>query len=289
MSKITLEVAQEIIDKYVAGESSYKLAEKYGLWQTSICNIVRGKTWKQCIRPKDIENIIFEKSQRGLEIGRSCKNLPKFNDLQKDILVGSLLGDGHLRKNGNGNCRFAKKQRFDRKEYLEWHFQQMDEYSANLYKIFSNEKLKVNSDGIIERLKCKKYHSGYCYETFSHPNLTDFYNLWYDTGKKIVPLDVSINYKSFAIWYCDDGHNCFKQRYAIICTQSFSFDEAELLKDKLEKLNLQPKIIKVKSKYTEKSMPILKFSRNSYDNLISIAKDNVIWDCFSYKILTRSC
>lgn len=283
MSKITLEIAQDIINKYVDGESSYKLAEQYGLWQTSVCNIVQGRTWKKCFRPKNIENIILERSQKGLEIGRSCKNLSQLTDIQIEILIGSLLGDGHLRKNKNGNCRFAKKQRFDREEYLKWHFQQMGAYSASLSKIFSSEKLKVNSDGLIERFKCKKYHSGYCYSTFSHPNLTLFHDKWYSFRKKIIPSDVSINDTSFTIWYCDDGCNSYKQRFAVISTQSFSFEEVEFLREKLKTLNLYPKINKVKSKHTGNYMPILKFSRDSYDNLISIVRKNIIWDCFSYK------
>lgn len=34
MSQITQQIAQTIIEEYIAGASSYELADKYNLWQT---------------------------------------------------------------------------------------------------------------------------------------------------------------------------------------------------------------------------------------------------------------
>ncbi len=43
----------------------------------------------------------------------------------------------------------------------------------------------------------------------------------------------------------------------------------------------------VKSTYTDRKMPIMKFHSNSYDNLINLIKPYMLWKCFDYKIKHR--
>ncbi len=283
MPKITKQQAQEIIDKYVSGVSSDELAIEYGLWQTSICNLIRGDSWPECQRPENIIQIINSK-----HTGNKYKELPELNQIQKDILIGSLLGDGTFTKphssQNRGNSKFSKTQRNDRKNYLDWHFEKMEGYSATLSPVYSYEKLSKTIDGKIQRNKAPKYLSGYCFSTFNHPNLTEFRNKWYPEGVKQVPYNLELNPQRIAIWYFDDGSNNEKQRYAVICTQGFTFKEAEFLVEKFKPFDLQPSITKTESKYDGRSMPQLKFSRSSYDKLINLIKPYMLWDCFNHKI-----
>jgi Mor family transcriptional regulator len=66
MSKITQEIAQKIIWEFCEGQSTYDLADKYRLWQTSVCNIINGRTWSKCIRPENISAFIKERQQKKL-------------------------------------------------------------------------------------------------------------------------------------------------------------------------------------------------------------------------------
>ena len=286
MNKITQQIAQNIIDDYLTGMSSYEISDKYQLWQTSICNIIAGRSWKQCLRPENIKDIIKDRKQKGLIIGRSCKDLPDLSDFQKDILYGSLLGDGNL-SNSSLNSKFTKCQCVYRKEYLNWHFEVFKEYSASIQSKYSSEKLIGADKGIIKRKKVNKFLSGYNFETFNHPNLTKLRKQWYPNDIKIIPSNIELTPQSIAIWYFDDGSNNFEQRYAVLCTQSFSLEEAEVLTKKLNDFDLHPTIIKSKSVYTGIEMPILKFHSNSYDNLIELVKPYMLWDCFKHKIKWR--
>lgn len=50
-SKLTAEKVREIIEQLADGESTYKIAEDYGVSKVLICNILRGKNWRHVPRP----------------------------------------------------------------------------------------------------------------------------------------------------------------------------------------------------------------------------------------------
>lgn len=288
MSKINQEIAQTIINEYLLGRSTYDLGDAYGLWQTSICNLISGRSWPQCIRPDNIKELVQNRREKGYLTGKQCKTLPEFSLLQKDVLIGSMLGDGSITKQTNKNCSFNKKQSKIRKEYLDWHYNIFEGYSAAVRPVFSSEKLIGGKKGrIIERQKVEKRLSSYAFSTYRHPNITNFRNKWYKNNIKIIPNDLELNPQIIAIWYFDDGCNCIQNRDAVLCTQSFKLEEAEFLCSKLHPFNLMPKIVKIKSEYTGREMPMLKFSKTSYDNLISLVKPYMLWDCFSHKTVWR--
>lgn len=285
MLKTNKETAQKIIDEYCfCNGSTENLARKYNISQTNVRNIIQGKRWPECIRPKNIKYILKEKRNKGLVLGREHKKLPDLSEIQYDIITGSLLGDGHLTKSSKTkNSRLSKKQSKEKKEYLDWTFKELKEYSAHLREVVSEDKLDQDHRGHIVRKKIEKRLIGYSYSTYAHPNLTKLRNIWYHNNIKTVPKNLILTPRVIAIWYCDDGSNCVRQRTATICTQSFTFQEVENLIFKLNKLELFPSLDKIKSKYTNKYMPILKFRKESYDNLIALVKPFIIWPCFDYK------
>lgn len=289
-AKITQETAQEIIDKYCAGQSCPNLAKEYNLWHTSICNLIAGRTWKDCKRPDNIKELIQQQKETGhYKIGE-IKHIdaPPLTEIQKEILIGSMLGDGSISK-PKPNSSFTKTQSLKRKEYLEWHVEMLKPYSVDkLDENFSKEILIGGKNGVIaERIPSEKRLSGYAMRTHVHPELTKIRNEWYPNGTKIVPIDLVLTPQSIAIWYFDDGSNCVKSRTAVLCTQCFTLDEADLLCQKLSNFNLTPKIVKIKSQYTGREMPMLKFTKESYDNLINLIKPFCLWECFQYKVKWR--
>lgn len=284
--RITKQQAQEIIDKFMSGISKTQLSIEYKIGKTTIWSILHGVVWKTCKRPDNIQELI--NAQRSLRSGSMCKELPILTELQNDILIGSLLGDGYISKmKGHGNSYFNKLQVHTKKSYLDWHFQAFSKYSRKLYSVFCKEKLFIKNDGKIGRVVAPVHLSAYSFYTFRHPNFTTLRNIWYLDGVKKVPLDLELNLQRIAIWFFDDGTNSFKKRYASIATNAFTIEEVEFLSQKLNKFNLYPTITTQISKYTDKKMPILGFYGSSYDNLIDMIKPYMLWNCFEHKIQWR--
>lgn len=275
MSKLTLNMAQSIIDRYIAGSDTSELAKEFAIWQTTVCNIISGRSWLDCVRPKNIDEIIRLRTYA--KRGRKCKELPALNELQSQILVGSLLGDGSITKSKK-NSSFTKLQHKNRIDYLNWHFSEFGEYSSSIQKVYSREKLKRTNNKIQRIVLKRKRHTAYRYYSCSHPNFTEMRQLWYPNDIKTVPSNIFLSPLSIAIWYFDDGCNNLKQRIATIATNSFTFGEVEFLSSLLEIFDLSPKIV------VQESKPILKFSRDSYDKLIALVSPYMLWDCYRYKI-----
>ncbi|MGK3945902.1 hypothetical protein ABK046_47095, partial [Streptomyces caeruleatus] len=88
----------QIINDYISGKTLKELGNEYGLWDTNIGNIIRGKTWKSCTRPDNIKEIISDRAkqsqfQKGLW-DEYHNTFPSLSDRQIEIINGSLLGDG---------------------------------------------------------------------------------------------------------------------------------------------------------------------------------------------------
>lgn len=135
---------------------------------------------------------------------------------QKDVLIGSVLGDGNIRILKKQACltiSHSEKQ----KEYVWWK-----------YKIFQNWVLTK------PRKEIRKYHknqtrnlTSWRWSTISHPVLTQFYNLFYQKGFKDIPESIGSLLTSpliLAIWYMDDGSRKPHGNGAFLHTQCFSMD-----------------------------------------------------------------
>lgn len=292
MGKITHEIAQRIIDLYVEGRNTHELANLFGLWDTQIGNIVRGKCnrgpcWKACTRPENIEEIIHSRKlasriQTGWNDSIHAEK-PPLTAIQKEVIVGSLLGDGYLKKAKKNNS-FNKNQCKAYREYLQWHLEVLSPYALGLHEINSDKELFCDLDGILRRRKTRKRLVGYDFSTCCHPVFTQLRDIWYPQGKKTIPESLTLSPLSIAIWFCDDGCNSASQRTAIFCTESFTFEEADFLCNRLASFDIVPRIITKISKKTGRKQPMLKVSRQSYDNLIYLIKPHVAWECMSHKV-----
>jgi hypothetical protein len=145
------------------------------------------------------------------------------------ILVGSMLGDGSMERDGNGS-RFCFYQEKSHGEYLLW-----------LHCSLSNlGYCKTNIPQIMTR---KGFNGGiryiYRFRTFTYSSFNVFYEEFHKKDKKIVPLFIE-NYftpLALAVWIMDDGCK-IKDRGLKFSTNSFSLKEvkflAELLENKFE-------------------------------------------------------
>lgn len=153
-----------------------------------------------------------------------------FNEEQKSLLIGSILGDGGLRvakraKNAYFYERHCEKQRM----YLEW--------KRDLLFPFVQRDLDLELGGNhnISGIDCTVQNS-YKLTTISHPYLTDLWKEFYlGNGSKILPITLGtyLNLFVIAVWICDDGSliwNKIRRTYRLdIHTESFSYDENVVL------------------------------------------------------------
>ena len=133
---------------------------------------------------------------------------------QREVLVGTLLGDGSLVANSwKRNYRLQAEQSHPQKEYLFWKYQ--------IFQAFT-----------LSRPKFRERTNAWRFRTISHPEFTEYAHLFYAVGRKVVPLSIGRLLKSpmsLAIWYVDDGALSSRRDTFILNSQSFSRAENVLL------------------------------------------------------------
>lgn len=160
---------------------------------------------------------------------------------QKQILMGKLLGDGHLETQTKGKTyRFKFEHSLKQKEYVDW-----------LYNELKN--LAVNQPKIKTISYKNKIYKKYWFNTISSPSFKFYANQFYQNKKKVVPKLIHrwLTPLSLAIWFMDDGSIKSKYHKArILNTQGFEEKEISRLINALKnKFGIQCKLRKQKEGY----------------------------------------
>jgi heme/copper-type cytochrome/quinol oxidase subunit 1 len=131
---------------------------------------------------KDCKSIVVWSSNLG-----STVNYPKFTSIVRhmvniptqlrSMLGGLLISDAWLQINKSGTTRFFFKQSFSNFIFVFSVFNRINHfcstYPSFTYTTINGKKFK-----------------GFCLNTRSYPCLTEYYNMFYVKGTKIVPLDL---------------------------------------------------------------------------------------------------
>lgn len=154
------------------------------------------------------------------------------SDLQKHVLVGTLLGDGCLTPNVHGKSfRLQIIHCNAQKAYVDWK-----------HKIFEEWCL---SDPSFNKTTCS-----WRFKTVSHPELTKYYRLFYPEKKKVAPQNIEqllVTPLSLAVWFMDDGMRGPSSGYTF-STNNFDPESVERLRLVLEKtFGLQTSVHKDRS------------------------------------------
>lgn len=152
--------------------------------------------------------------------------LVDFNDEQKSLLIGSILGDGGLRIPKRGkNAHFYERHCEKQLPYLVW---KRDKLMPFVQKKLNMEK---GGDHIISGVRCVVQDS-YKMVTISHTYLTELWKMFYrGNGNKILPnnFDEYLNLFVIAVWISDDGSlywNNIRRSYKIdLHTENFIYEE----------------------------------------------------------------
>lgn len=193
-----------------------------------------------------------------------------FTQRQKEIALGSLLGDAYLRPSNRAKTSFAlsfchgEKQR----QYLDWKYNEFQNFVTQ-------------SDYYCN---CREFHGNrptYQFSTIAHPYLSELHNLCYSTGKKAVTADwlYQLSPLSLAVWYMDDGS--INKRYGtiVLCTNSFSVDEHAIMVDYfISRYGIAPKI-----EPRRNGQFVLRINASQRTHFLELVSPHIP-DCMSYKL-----
>ena len=150
----------------------------------------------------------------------------KLTDEQRDILVGTLLGDGHLETQNKGRTfRLKVEHSINQQDYVDW-----------LYSKFKN--LVLTKAQVKEQQVKGKLYQKYWFSTVSNGAMRFYGQLFYQNGKKVVPKLIAklVTPLSIAVWFMDDGSlKSVHHRARIINTQGFDVQDLQRLQDVLLK------------------------------------------------------
>lgn len=160
----------------------------------------------------------------------------------RDIILGSLLGDGSLAINPKYKSpRFSFRHSVKQKEYFFWKMDMLKEISGeSCYWLQGSEK-KPDGWGTAK----------YRFQSRALACLTEIYNLTHHrvSGTKVRVTRKWLNQLSplsLAIWWQDDGSLVSDSRQGVICTDGFSFEEVEIIHQYFRKVwNIETKIGRV--------------------------------------------
>jgi hypothetical protein len=140
---------------------------------------------------------------------------------QKEILIGLILGDGCLEKNGN-NVRLRVEHGLKQEEYLKWLYEEFKNISQKP-RIVSNRHPKNGK--IYKRLH---------FSTLSLKCLNIYRSIFYVNKQKVIPDEIEkilASPLSLAIWFMDDGYKRNDCNALRISSDSFSRnDQLKLMK-----------------------------------------------------------
>lgn len=141
----------------------------------------------------------------------------------KEILIGVILGDVNICKQKTSvNARLKFDQGTVHKDYLLHLFELFSDYCSMVPKTII--RAPDNRTG--------KEYSNIFFSTRSLPCFLELYNLFYPAGSiKIVPLNIAelLTPIGLAYWICDDGLWDKHCRRVVLCTDSFTLKEVNLL------------------------------------------------------------
>lgn len=211
---------------------------------------------------------LFVRKKLGLKY-IAIKQEYKYSDRQKEILLGTMMGDGNISKSGKGirietykiNIGHSHKQY----KYFEW---------------------KVNELDLQGEIYCRKTMKGYWglwSSSLPYENLKYYYHMFYKDGKKVITKNMldKLTPLSIAVWYMDDG--TVSDTY-YICTQSFGKEGCEKIKNWLyNKYNIESTLNYPK----DENQPVIRIKSSSRNEFTKIIESYILPE-MRYKIYSSS-
>ena len=178
--------------------------------------VLKGKSYKEIIEltgfgKSAVYTYCWKKYGKLIDRNKSRRNILEITAEQKEILFGTLLGDGNIQKVKNsyqGRTNHSKNQQ----KYCEYKQQLLQSLTYDVK--FTTKTLKGYS---------KTYEQ--CYFCLRpNENLKELHVQFYGNGKKDIPNSLELlTPRAMAIWFMDDGTASSKCSISI-ATCSFSLE-----------------------------------------------------------------
>jgi hypothetical protein len=203
------------------------------------------------------------------------------NEIETSIIIGTMLGDGHMRKRSGKKTypQLMLEQSIKHKEYIYWLKEELKDW------LYDQEKPITTNRKFNERMG-KHYHS-LSFQTVCHPAFDEIYEGFYKDGKKVLGKDLierHFTLLSFAIWIQDDGFLSGNCKRIGISTNSFTLSEVKFLRQLLqERFQLKSWICRRTTKDTINWE--LHFDKPSTKKISEMLQELII-ESMKYKILS---
>lgn len=222
------------------------------------------KTFREISREYGISigNLSYWAKKWGIKSKYDKPRNSKLTQQQKDLIYGSLLGDGSLDKREN-TIYFRESHGMAQTDYVNWKYE--------ILKPITHQPPKPDGRGLIG------------FRTASHTWLNTMYDAFYRGGKRL-PLDLEKTLNPFilAVWFMDDGCKNGKHK-ASLYSQSFTKAENEKIIDILQNVfQIESVLQRKEDKYGE--YYYLRFNKKGFGTLTEIIKPFVI-PSMEYKLM----
>jgi len=150
----------------------------------------------------------------------------------REIIIGTLLGDGYLERNGRYK-RFVCGHGWKQQEYITWKFNLLSELTQ--CRLNSRTWQDPRNDRI---------YSGFQLRSITSPLWDEFYDLFYKDNRRIIPKNLPdmISAQVLAIWIMDDGYRRNDCNAMRLNTQGYDYREHQVIKRSLKKLGIESTI-----------------------------------------------
>jgi len=194
----------------------------------------------------------------------------KIDEKTKQILLGSLLGDGSVYSRSKKSAIYIETHSKKQKEYLIWK-------NDKCFNFFGGKIIDYKQ---YEKVQKKYYEKTRLYSR-QLAILLDYRDIFYPKGKKKISSEIlnQLNELGLAIWYCDDGNYHILGKNVRIMTDCFSYKEQKIIQKWFKKrFDLKCKITKRNT-----GRYFIEFNRNESNKFLKIVK-NCIPTPMKYKL-----
>jgi hypothetical protein len=154
------------------------------------------------------------------------KRTLKITKRQREIIVGTLLGDGHLESMANGTTyRLKVEHSVTQKDYVDWLYKEFSGWVRTAPRI-RTRIMKPPENKIAQSVM------SYGFTTYSHGALRFYAQQFYNGKKKQIPKMIKkiLTPLSLAVWFMDDGSwKSARHRTFIFHTLGYARQELEVL------------------------------------------------------------
>lgn len=227
------------------------------------------------ISPPAISRLLRANARTPIWVGRKYDILREtpINTIQKQVLVGTILGDGCLYKDSkNSNYKLSFSHCETQEQYFHWKIAMFDPF-------INTFRRSVDKRGNSIMLQTT---------TICHHDFNMFGDMFYNENRiKYIPdnLDIYLTPIALATWISDDG-NLHAKVNMRICSQGFTEKDNYKLKDYLKRcFDLDSKVMK--SKYKTKIYYSLTLNKENTQKLSDIIRPHMT-ECMKYKIMPES-